>query len=39
MSNSEQLINEGIIVGICEITFIFYMIYRIYRLRKDEKTR
>lgn len=39
LEDNNHLIQEAIFVGICELAFICYMIYRIYRQRKDEKTR
>lgn len=39
LKENQQLVQEAIFVGICELAFICYMIYRIYRQRKDEKTR
>lgn len=39
IKESQELIEKAIFVGVCELAFICYMVYRIFRQRKDEKTR
>lgn len=39
IKESQELIQEAIFVGICELAFIAYMVWRIYKQRKDEKAR
>jgi len=39
IKESQELIEKAIFVGICELAFICYMVCRIFRQRKNEKTR
>lgn len=39
IKESQELIQEAIFVGICELAFIAFMVWRIYKQRKDEKAR
>lgn len=37
IQESQYLIQEAIFVGICELAFIAYMVWKIFKQRKDEE--
>lgn len=39
IKQGQELIQEAIFVGICELAFIAYMVWKIFKQRNDEEAR